>query len=144
MSTQTTRPTYHRTQGFTLLELLVAMVITALLAGIVVPHHVRQIGKSSSKVAKAQIEALGQALDRYRLELGLYPGAEQGLLALRQAPQPAGRWQAPYLKGDISQDPVGRPYAYRRPGQHGEDDLLSLAADSQPSGDGEASDLTSW
>jgi general secretion pathway protein G len=130
--------------GFTLLELLVVMVIIGLLAGIVVPQYFSQIGKSNSKVAKAQIEAFGQALDQYRLDLGQYPSAEQGLLALRQPPQPVGRWQGPYLKRDIPLDPWGRAYQYLRPGQHGEYDLLSLGSDGQPGGEAEASDVTSW
>ncbi|TXH57053.1 MAG: hypothetical protein E6Q93_13570, partial [Burkholderiaceae bacterium] len=38
-----------------------------------------------TKVARAQIEALGQALDQYRLDTGRYPTSEQNLAALRSA-----------------------------------------------------------
>lgn len=131
-------------RGFTLLELLVVMVIIGLLAGIVAPQYFAQIGKSNAKVARAQIESFGQALDQYRLDVGQYPTSEQGLVALRQAPQQVVRWQGPYLKRDVPDDPWGRAYLYRRPGQHGEYDLLSLGADGQPGGDGEAADVTSW
>jgi general secretion pathway protein G len=130
--------------GFTLLELLVVMVIIGLLAGIVAPQYFAQIGKSNTKVARAQIESFGQALDQYRLDVGQYPTTEQGLIALRQAPQQVMRWQGPYLKRDIPDDPWGRAYVYRRPGQHGEYDLISLGADGQAGGDGEAADVTSW
>ena len=44
--------------GFTLLELLVVMVIIGLLAGYVGPKLFAQIGKSESKVTRAQIDAL--------------------------------------------------------------------------------------
>jgi general secretion pathway protein G len=131
-------------RGFTLLELLVVMVIIGLLAGIVAPQYFAQIGKSNGKVARAQIESFGQALDQYRLDAGRYPTSEQGLLALRQAPQQEPRWQGPYLKRDIPNDPWGRPYVYRQPGQHGEYDLMSNGADGQPGGDGEAADVVSW
>lgn len=134
----------RRTGGFTLLELLVVMVIIGLLAGIVAPQYFAQIGKSNSKVARAQIESFGQALDQYRLDVGHYPTTEQGLLALRTAPQQVPRWQGPYLKRDIPEDPWGRAYVYRRPGQHGEYDLVSLGADGQPGGDGENADVVSW
>lgn len=130
--------------GFTLLELLVVMVIIGLLAGIVAPQYFAQIGKSNAKVARAQIESFGQALDQYRLDVGSYPTTEQGLLALRAAPQQVARWQGPYLKRDIPEDPWGRAYVYRRPGQHGEYDLVSLGADGQPGGDGENTDVVSW
>src|ERR1700758_4421443 len=68
-----------REQGFTLLELLVVMVIIGLLAGLVAPRYFEQIGKSNTKIARAQIESLGKALDQYRLDVGAYPTTEEGL-----------------------------------------------------------------
>lgn len=136
--------TTRRVEGFTLLELLVVMVIIGLLASIVAPQYFAQIGKSNAKVARAQIESFGQALDQYRLDVGRYPSSEQGLAALRAAPTNEAKWRGPYLKRDVPNDPWGAPYQYRSPGQHGEYDLLSLGSDAQPGGDGEASDVASW
>ena len=65
--------------GFTLLELLVVMVIIGLLAGYVGPRYFAQIGKSETKVARTQIDALEKALEQYRLDIGHYPTTEQGL-----------------------------------------------------------------
>lgn len=63
--------------GFTLLELLVVMVIIGLLAGYVGPKYFSQIGKSESKIAKAQIEAFDKALAQYRLDVGHYSTTNQ-------------------------------------------------------------------
>lgn len=139
------RSTHENEQrGFTLLELLVVMVIIGLLAGIVAPQYFAQLGKSNAKIAKAQIESFGQALDQFRLDVGQYPTTEQGLAALRVAPQNLPRWQGPYLKRDVPNDPWGRAYQYRAPGQHGDYDLSSLGLDGQPGGEGEAADVVSW
>ncbi|NWL77595.1 type II secretion system protein GspG [Pseudomonas taiwanensis] len=131
-------------QGFTLLELLVVLVVLGLLAGIVAPKYFNQLGKSETKVARAQIEGLVKALDIYRLEVGHYPSTEQGLTALVSAPSDEPRWGGPYLQKEVPQDPWGRAYVYRAPGENGDFDLLTLGKDGQPGGDGENAEVTSW
>jgi general secretion pathway protein G len=140
--TLTHRPS--RPSGFTLLELLVVMVIIGLLAGFVAPRFFAQIGKSETKAARAQLDALEKALDQYRLDVGRYPGTEQGLVALVERPAGLTRWSGPYLKKSVPQDPWGHPYLYKSPGDHGEFDLLSHGKDGQPGGTGEAEDITNW
>ena len=130
--------------GFTLLELLVVLVILGLLVGYVAPRFFGQVGKSEVKVAKAQIKALEDALDQYRLDVGSYPTSEQGLVALNTQPTGEARWQGPYLKKAVPNDPWGNPYLYRVPGEHGELDLTSLGKDGQPGGAGEAADINNW
>ena len=130
-------------RGFTLLELLVVMVIIGLLSAFVGPRLFAQIGKSETKIAKAQIESLGKALDQYRLDVGHYPSTEQGLPALMANPGES-RWVGPYLAKALPQDPWGRNYIYRSPGEHGDFDVLSYGRDGSPGGQGEDADVTSW
>lgn len=130
--------------GFTLLELLVVMVIIGLLAAYVGPKYFEQIGKSEIKTTMAQMDALGKALDQYRLDVGRYPSSEAGLSALFIKPSNAPKWGGPYLKKNAPPDPWGKPYVYRQPGEHGEYDLLSYGKDSRPGGSGEAADITNW
>ncbi len=131
-------------RGFTLLELLVVMVIIGLLAGYVAPKYFAQIGKSEVKTARAQIDALEKALDQYRLDVGRYPGSEQGLVALVTRPADVSKWQGPYLKKAVPLDPWGLAYQYKSPGEHGEFDLFSFGKDGQPGGTDEAADITNW
>lgn len=130
--------------GFTLLELLVVMVIIGLLAGYVGPRYFAQIGKSETKVARSQIDALEKALDQYRLDNGHYPTTEQGLNYLNTRPTNEPHWDGPYLKKNVPLDPWGKPYLYRQPGEHGELDLFSYGKDGQPGGTGDAVDVTNW
>jgi general secretion pathway protein G len=118
----------HR--GFTLLELLVVIVIIGLLAGYVAPRYFSQVGKSETQVARAQIDALEKALDQYRLDNRRYPTGEEGLAAIQ-----------PYLKKTLPNDPWGRPYLYRTPGQRGEYEVYSYGRDGKAGGNGEDADI---
>ena len=129
----------HR--GFTLLELLVVIVIIGLLAGYVAPRYFSQVGKSEIQVARAQIESLEKALDQYRLDMRRYPSAEEGLDALVAKPANAQTWSGPYLKKAVPNDPWGRPYVYRTPGQKSEFELVSYGRDGKPGGTGEDADI---
>lgn len=130
--------------GFTLLELLVVMVIIGLLVGYVGPMYFKQVGKSEVKAARAQIDAFGKALDQYRLDLGHYPTTEQGMVALVAKPANEAKWDGPYLKKAVPLDPWGTPYVYKRPGDHGEYDIISYGKDGAPGGNGEDADIGNW
>ena len=130
--------------GFTLLELLVVIVIIGLLAAYVGPKYFSQLGKSEVTIAKAQMEAFEKSLDTYRLDVGRYPTAEEGLAALMTAPASAGaKWNGPYLKKGVPPDPWGQPYQYRSPAARGEYEIVSLGKDGQPGGTGEGADISS-
>ncbi len=134
----------RRRGGFTLLELLVVIVILGLLASLIAPRYFDQVGKSNTKIAKAQIVSLEKALDQYRLDIGQYPTTEQGLAALTVKPNGVDRWAGPYLKKSAPVDPWGRPYLFKSPGEHGDFDLSSLGSDGQSGGTGEGEDVLSW
>ena len=67
-----------------------------------------------------------------------------GLAALVARPASEPKWDGPYLKKGVPQDPWGNPYVYRIPGEHSEFDLLSYGKDGQLGGEGEAADITNW
>ena len=136
-------PTVASRAGFTLLELLVVIVIIGLLAAYVGPKYFAQLGKSEVTIAKSQIDGFEKALDTFRLDVGRYPLAEEGLAALFLKPAGAAdKWNGPYLKKGIPPDPWGHPYLYRIPGNRGEYEILSYGKDGQPGGVGENADIT--
>jgi general secretion pathway protein G len=112
-----------------------------LLAGFVAPRYFGQVGKSEMAVAKAQIDALEKALDQYRLDVGHYPSNELGLKALVDRPASEPKWAGPYLRKSVPNDPWGKPYVYKVPGEKGDFDLVSYGKDGQPGGSGEAADI---
>ncbi len=135
----------HRLSGFTLLELLVVLVIIGLLVGVVAPNLFKNVNSSEITTAKAQVDALGKALDQYRLDNRSYPGTQQGLAVLMVRPADASEWNGPYLRKAVPLDPWGQPYQYKSPGQHNPDyDLFSFGPDKAPGGEGENADIGNW
>jgi general secretion pathway protein G len=130
-------------RGFTLLELLVVLVIIGMLAAIVGPRYFSQLGKSQATVARAQIDVLTKAIDNFRLDIGRYPTAEEGLQALVVKPTSADKWVGPYLKKEVPLDPWGHPYVYQVPGTKGDYAVISYGRDGQPGGAGEDADISS-
>ncbi|MEP9356907.1 type II secretion system major pseudopilin GspG [Xanthobacter sp. KR7-65] len=131
--------------GYTLVELLVVITIIGLIVALVGPRVLGYLGDSKIKTAKIQIQGFSSALDLYYLDAGRYPSTSEGLAALVQRTPGIATWNGPYLKaGTLPNDPWGKPYVYRAPGEHGPYDIVSLGPDGQQGGTGSAADITSW
>jgi len=130
-------------RAFTLIELLLVLVILGILAAIVVPKFSGRTEQARQTAAQSQIATFGTALDAFEVDNGYYPKGKSGLQDLVQQPRDATSWKGPYLKGDIPNDPWGRPYIYECPGKHNPTsyDLMSMGFDGRtPSDD----DLNNW
>ena len=126
---------------FTLVELLVVLAILGMLAALVGPQVLNQLGGAKSKSAAIQISDLEQALELYKLDVGKFPAREEGLSALVRQPSGATGWNGPYLKkGEVPNDPWGNPYEYRYSGDMPE--IVSYGADGRSGGLGEDADVT--
>ena len=102
-----------------------------LLAAIAVPQVLKYLGRAKEDVVKVQEDALGTSLDLFMLDVGRYPTQQEGLPALVANPGGLQTWHGPYLKATVvPNDPWGRPYQYRIPGQNGDYDLWTLGADN--------------
>jgi len=133
----TTRP------GYSLMEILVAVAIIAVLATLVAPRLFGQLDRSRVTAAETQIDSLETALDTMRLDLGRYPTEEEGLgLLLAPTADVEALWAGPYLDEALPPDPWGNPYRYQpaaSPAERGR--VYSLGADNAEGGDGLAADI---
>ncbi len=142
-----TRPHAPAQSGFTLIEILVVVVILGILATLVIPRIMQRPDEARVIAAKNDVRAISSALKLYRLDNGVYPSTEQGLLALVQKPEtgPAPRnWKSGGYVERLPKDPWGLEYQYLNPGINGEIDVFSLGADNAPGGDGIDADIGSW
>jgi general secretion pathway protein G len=142
MKTQT-RKQKRSSQGFTLIELIVVMLILAILAAMIVPRIVSRTSDAKISAAKGDLVNVAKMLDTFRIDTGRYPSTEEGLESLRSAPGDITGWKGPYSTKPLPLDPWGSDYIYEWPGPDGDDSyyLLSYGSDGAQGGTGEAEDI---
>jgi general secretion pathway protein G len=124
----------EKTEGFSLIEILIALAILAAVSGVVITNLDKIFGSSQQKIAQLFVqESIRSPLMCYRIDVGGYPTTDQGLKALLKSPRGLGRrWKGSYID-ELPMDPWGRPYEYRCPGEHNRDtyDVWSLGPKAQ-------------
>lgn len=136
----------RRTQGFTLLEIIVVVTIIAILAAYIAPKVAGRVDDARISKAKSDIRVLESSLELYKLDNFVYPSTDQGLEALINKPsgETARNWrEGGYIK-KLTKDPWGNEYRYVYPGSNGEFDVYSLGADAAVGGEDEAADIGNW
>jgi general secretion pathway protein G len=130
-------------RGFTLVEMLVVITIIGLIMSLVGPRVLNYLGESKVKAAKIQIQSFSSALDLFYLDAGRYPTTSEGLAALVKPAAGLATWNGPYVKGGVlPNDPWGKPYIYRSPGERSAYEIVSYGSDGQEGGTGIAADIS--
>ena len=137
------------TQGFTLIELMVVIVILGILVSFIAPRLMGRPDEAKQVKARIQMESMETAIKLYKLDNGIYPTTEQGLQALVEQPQTGTvpkKWRkGGYLeKGKVPKDPWGNEFVYLSPGAHGDYDIIAYGADGVPGGEEFNKDINSW
>jgi general secretion pathway protein G len=143
MTARSTRAGVSRA-GYTLLEIMVVVFILGLLATLVAPRLLGRVDEARRAKAKADLAAIEQALNLYRLDSSAYPTTAQGLQALVEKPStpPVPRaWNPNGYLQRLPLDPWGHPYVYVAEG--GRFVLKSYGADGVEGGEGEFADIDS-
>ena len=141
------RHTYRRkSDGFTLIEIMVVVVILGILAATIIPQFMGTTTDAKISKAKSDVSELENAIERFYIHMDRHPTTEEGLKVLVDAPPgDESKWRGPYVK-QVRPDPWGNPYQYRNPGTHHPTsfDLWSRGADGVDGGDKEGADIGNW
>lgn len=144
-----TRKLRRSEAGFSLIEIMVAVLIMGILATVVTISVIGYVDDARKQTARLNIDNFTQALEFYRVDVGSYPTTDMGLEALVERPSSlpdtARYRQGGYLgKPVLPKDPWGNDYVYVFPGENGAFDIYSMGADGRPGGEDNDADIVSW
>ena len=146
----------NKNSGFTFVETLTVLAITAALTLGCSVSVAKLIASAKQTSARNQIEQYGAALQSYFLDCGRFPTTEQGLSALWEKPvlyPVPENWGGPYLERKPGKDPWGTDFEYISsessfmPPEVPENlpfVLISYGADKEKGGKNGGEDIVSW
>lgn len=136
--------------GFTLIEVMIVILIVLALGGLVAYNLMGTKEDAENKLAKIDMQTLGQALKQFRFDHGRYPSDEEGLEVLWSKDkltdeEELKKWKK-LLEKPMPTDRFGNQWGYRQKSEHGDADeetydLWSYGRDKQ---EGTADDIVSW
>ncbi|WP_245863702.1 type II secretion system major pseudopilin GspG [Caulobacter mirabilis] len=133
----------NREDGYTLTEMLVVIGIIGLIAAVLTPTLIGQLGRARAKSAQLQVEMIASQVEMFRSDTSRYPTAQEGLQALVAEPADAEGWTGPYMRDARSlKDPWGRPLEYAPTADGLSFAVRSLGSDGKKGGSGAARDLS--
>lgn len=134
----------RREAGYTLTEILVVMAVIGLIAAVLTPGLVGQLGRARAKTAQLQLNNIASGVEMFRSDVGRYPTEAEGLQVLLAPPTDIEGWTGPYVKeAKVLTDPWGNKVAYKLVDAGRTFMVTSFGADGVENGTGRDRDLVS-
>jgi len=125
----TTRNSRRALEAYSLIELAIVIVITAVFASMIVPKFQSQSRQSRESALKTDLSLVRTAVAKFEADTGFYPQQLSDLVA-NSAPSngydengtlqsiPSAGWHGPYVSGSLPKDPVSdREFRYTITGE---------------------------
>ena len=123
---------------FSLLEVIIAITIVALVATIAVQNLTDSVDDANNKATTIQINAFKSAVSQFKLATGKFPNSLEDLVT---NPGDSKSWRQ-FLE-EIPEDPWGNEYMYSlAPETYNKFEIISYGADGQAGGEGFNADIT--
>ena len=124
-------------RGMSLIEVIIVIVLIGSVLALVTSRVMGGQDRANVGIAKTQLITLSGKIDQFRMDTGKLPDSLDQLVSASGLPN----WLGPYAKKEELNDPWTNPIAYRKPGESGPYELVSLGADGQPGGESVNADL---
>jgi general secretion pathway protein G len=120
-----------------LIELMIVIVLIGSVLALITSRIMGGQDRANVRLTETQLTTLAGKVDQYRMDVGRLPDSLEQLVT---SPGESS-WLGPYAKSEELRDPWGNPIEYRRPGQSGPFELVSLGADGQSGGESVNQDI---
>jgi len=100
--------------GFTLIELMIAITILAIISAIAVPAVMSRLAEAKIGSAKTNLNVLKGAIMQYQLSIGQLPSRLKDLIKAPSDEKIKKKWNSPFIEKEKSlEDPWENPYQYK-------------------------------
>lgn len=123
-------------KGFSLMEIMIAVAIMGILAGVGIPMYSSYLKNARMKRTESTLALFKNEINRYNADTGRYPRALDDLIDKPDADSPLSKkWQGPYIDvkgGGLPEDAWGQDFVYElTPGGTHPYELYSYGPDGE-------------
>jgi len=112
-------------QGFTLIEILIAIAIVAILSVVAIPAYLGRLERGRLNATKASLRVLKSSVEQFYGDTGQFPERLDDLVKKPTNEKLAKKWIAPYIEKK-PRDGWGNQFQYKpTPGQEQQYELYS-------------------
>jgi len=99
--------------GFTLMEILIAVMIIGLVGAMVGPYAVNAYKDAQKRTAKSSMRSLKDAISMYQMHLGHLPQSLKDLIKEPKDERDKKKWQKYIEKDEVPEDPWNNSFVYK-------------------------------
>ena len=102
--------------GFTLMEILIAVMILGLLSALVGPAVMNIYKGQQKRAAKSSLDGFKKGVSMYQMHVGALPTTLKDLIKKPKEERSAKKWEGPYVGEDLTEvpeDPWGGKFVYK-------------------------------